>query len=187
MAGMTGARLALYTFGLFRVRAADPANDGFHALNDPIMATIAEAPGFIARSGYEGEPGPAPWGRQVWPRWYVEKGDGWAPATLSLWQSAEAVAAFAYAGLHGKAVRQGRDWFQEGPWPPYALWWVAPDHRPDWAEAVARHHHLADHGPTPRAFSLTRLYGPEGAPVRLDTGSVAALRTQRPRRAVRTP
>lgn len=33
-----------------------------------------------------GEPGPASWGDQVFPRFHTENGDGWAPSTLSLWR-----------------------------------------------------------------------------------------------------
>lgn len=147
---------ALYTFGIFREPAEHPVNAGFHARNDPVLAAVDTAPGLIARAGYEDEPnGPPEWGTQVWPRWYVERGDGWSPATLSVWRDLDAIADFAYAGLHGEAYRMGAEWFVRGPWPPYVVWWIAPDHRPDWAEAVSRFHHLADHGPGPSAFTLS--------------------------------
>ena len=63
-------RAALYTFGIFRERAEHPANLGFHDRNDPILAEVATASGFIARAGYDDEGGDPPeWGPQVWPRW----------------------------------------------------------------------------------------------------------------------
>ena len=35
---MTMKRLALYNFGMFKVAASDPANQGFHDRNDPNFA-----------------------------------------------------------------------------------------------------------------------------------------------------
>jgi hypothetical protein len=160
---------ALYTFGVFRERADHPANQGFHDRNDPILSIVSEAPGFIARAGYEDEEdGPPEWGPQVWPRWYVERGDGWSPATLSLWRDLESIAAFAYTGLHGEAVRLGREWFQLGTWPPLVIWWTEPDSAPTWAEAVSRFHALADNGPTRYAFNLRAPFSTEGRPFALD-------------------
>lgn len=171
-------RVALYTFGLFRKPADDPVNQGFFDRNDASMAEVEAAPGFIARSGYDGDPGPDSWGEQVWPRFYVEKGDGWSPATLSLWRDPGAIAAFAYRGVHGEAVRMGREWFQEPRWPPYVIWWVAPDHVPNWHEGVARNEQLHRDGPGPQAFMLATPFGPTGNPVVLKTG--AWLRNQHP-------
>lgn len=96
--------LALYTFGMFARRADHPANDGVHALNDPVFARVDRAEGLIARSGYASDPGPESWGPEVYPRFHEERGDGWAPATLSLWTELEAPWAFTYSGL---AARRG--------------------------------------------------------------------------------
>ena len=171
-------RAALYTFGIFRERAEHPANQGFHDRNDPILAMVADVPGFIARAGYDDEDGDPPeWGPQVWPRWYVERGDGWSPATLSLWQDLESIAAFTYSGLHGEAVRHGDKWFASGPWPPYVIWWVSADHRPNWIEAVARFHSLSDAGPSAQAFDLKTAFGADGQSYSLDRGRIASLRT----------
>ena len=84
---MSGQRLALYTFGVFRERADEPVNDGFRVRNDVNLSAVEISEGFIARSGYEGDPGPASWGVQTYPRFYVERGDGWSPSTLSLWEN----------------------------------------------------------------------------------------------------
>jgi len=157
--------LALYTFGLFARPADDPANAGFHALNDPVFAEVDAAPGLIARSGYPDEPGPACWGPMVWPEAYVERGDGWAPATLSLWEDIDAPARFAYGGLHARALGQGARWFVRGDWPPLALWWTDAGHRPDWTEAVARHARLWREGPTPAAFTFARPFDRAGRAV----------------------
>ena len=173
-------RAALYTFGIFLERAEHPANQGFHDRNDPILEDVAKAPGFIARAGYDDEGGDPPeWGPQVWPRWYEERGDGWSPATLSLWEDLEAIAAFTYSGLHREALRLGRSWFAQGPWPPYVIWWISADRQPDWAEAVRRFHRLADDGPGPTAFDLRRPFSPAGTAFSLDTSRLRRLSGER--------
>ncbi len=86
--------LALYTFGIFAKPANDPANNGFHELNDAVLMLVDRSEGLIARSGYASDPGPASWGEEVYPRFYEERGDGWSPATLSLWRDLESLFSF---------------------------------------------------------------------------------------------
>lgn len=172
--------LALYTFGIFRLPSADPANADFHAINDANLAAAESAAGFIARSGYDGDPGPASWGAHAYPRFYVGR-DAHSPSTLSLWTDLAAPYAFAYAGIHAAALARGREWFVRPAlpsgrpaWPPYVLWWVPAGLRPDWAEAVRRHEHLHDHGPGPSAFDWKAPFDDAGRPVELDRAAVRA-------------
>jgi hypothetical protein len=160
--------VALYTFGVFRAPANDPANQGFHSRNDRNLQAVEAAEGFVARSGYDGDPGPESWGVQVFPRFYVERGDGWSPATLSLWRDLEAPMAFAYAGIHAEALSRGREWFVKPAWPPYALWWIEPGRGPSWDEAVVRHEHLHDHGASPYAFDFKTPFDQNGRPTEID-------------------
>ncbi|MFC3674497.1 DUF3291 domain-containing protein [Ferrovibrio xuzhouensis] len=173
--------LALYTFGIFRRPSADPANAGFHARNEPNLAAAEAAAGFIARSGYDGDPGPASWGPHAYPRFY-RGGDAHSPSTLSLWDSLEAPMAFTYHGIHAEALAHGRDWFLKPvppparpAWPPYVLWWVAGDHRPHWQEAVARHEHLHDHGASSQAFDWQTPLDAAGRPAMIDRARVRQL------------
>jgi hypothetical protein len=168
-------RLAIYNFGMFRERADSPANQGFRDREQPNFVAAERAPGFIARSGYAGEPGPPSWGEQVYPRFYVERGDGWSPATLSLWQDLVSLMAFTYFGIHAEALGRAREWFVEQRWPPCVLWWVAVAHFPSWKEAVDRFEHLHDHGPTPTAFSFQVAFDEQGLPTAIDRRSVAQL------------
>jgi len=172
---MGGHRLALYTFGIFQGSADDPANQGFHDRNDAAFAAAEAAEGFIARSGYAGEPGPASWGEQVYPRFYVERGDEWSPSTISLWRDLESAMAFSYSGLHAESLKLGRNWMVKPQWPPYALWWVDAAHTPDWPEAVARHEHLADHGSTPRAFDFKTPFDGHGLAAVIDRARIRQL------------
>jgi hypothetical protein len=169
--------LALYTFGIFAKPASDPVNDGFHQRNDAVLALADNAPGLIARSGYDGDPGPASWGEQVYPRFYVERGDGWCPSTLSVWESLESAMAYAYFGLHAEALAHGREWFLKPEWPPYVIWWVAEGVYPTWSDAVVRHEHLHDHGPLPFAFSFKDAFDREGRSLNIDTDKLKALRS----------
>ncbi len=179
---MPHPRLALYTFGMFTEAADHPANDGFYLRNDPIFALVDRAPGLIARSGYASDPGPPSWGPEVYPRVFTdERGEGWAPATLSLWRDMESLFAFTYFGLHAEAMSHGREWFRTPEWPPLVMWWHRGDAHPDWAEGVRRFHRLHDHGPTPEAFSFAVAFDAAGARARLDKARVKALAARPPR------
>lgn len=170
-------QLALYTFGLFIQPAEHPANDGFRELNDPIFDIVDEAPGLIARSGYVADLGTKPWGEEVYPRFYQEKGDGWCPATLSLWTDIESLFHFTYYGLHKVAVKRGKEWFRNGDWPPFVLWWHEDhDTFPIWAEAVERFEHLHDNGPTPFGFNIKSLFDVDGKPMQIDKEKLASFR-----------
>lgn len=179
---MPAMPLALYTFGQFIEPAENPANDGFRELNDPVFALADRAEGLIARSGYASDPGPEPWGPEVYPRFHDDRGDGWAPATLSLWQDIESLFAFTYSGLHAQALGRGREWFVKPSWPPLVLWWHQAAAVPQWSEGVERLEHLHDHGPTPRAFTFKSPFDPRGRPTTLDTARVKELRSRTAKR-----
>lgn len=169
---MKSKRIALYTFGVFRAPADDAVNQGFHDRNDRNFLVAESSSGFIARSGYDDEPGPESWGEQVFPRFYVERGDGWSPSTLSLWKDLASPMAFSYAGIHAEAMRHAREWFLKPTWPPYALWWVEQDHIPTWTEAVARHEFLHDHKASAFAFDFKTPFDEDGRPTTLDREAV---------------
>ncbi|NRG18749.1 DUF3291 domain-containing protein [Rhizobiales bacterium] len=170
---MTTRHLAVYTFGNFIRPSEHPSNQGFHDRNDPNFAAVEVADGFIARSGYDDEPGPESWGEQVYPRFYIEHGDGWAPSTLSLWEDVPSIIAFAYhSGIHAEAMRHGREWFIKPEWPPYALWWVDSGHMPTWAEAIERHEFLHDNGPTAFAFNFKQPFDEKGQPTTIDRDAI---------------
>ena len=161
-------QLALYTFGIFKKPSNDAANDGFHLRNDPILKLVDGAPGMIARAGYDGDPGSASWGKQVYPRFYVEQGDGFSPSTLSVWRDLESLFAFTYFGLHSEALVKGREWFKKPEWPPYVLWWVNKGQYPTWAQGVERHEHLHDRGPMAFAFTFKAAFNFDGGALSVD-------------------
>ena len=168
-------RLAIYNFGMFREPADSPSNQGFRDREPANFDAVERAPGFIGRAGYADERDRESWGKQIFPRFYVERGDGGAPSTLSLWADIESLMAFAYSGLHAEALRRSADWFVPKRWPPYVLWWVAEAHRPDWREAVARFERLHDRGPAPEAFNFRSPFDKHGRPTVVDRETVKRL------------
>lgn len=169
--------LAVYTFNQFIAPFQSDAIKGFRDAEPGAFAAIERAEGFIARSGYEDEPGPESWGTQVFPTcWENGNGDGWAPSTLSLWTSLEALMAATYHGDHGDAYRQGHKWhIRARHIPEYVVWWVLDSHRPNWDEAVARFENLMTNGPTAQAFSFKQAYAPDGQQTKPDTALVKHL------------
>lgn len=168
-------RLAIYNFGMFREPAESPSNQGFHDREPANFAAVERAPGFLGRAGYDDEPDRESWGVRVYPRFYVERGDGSSPSTLSLWANIESLMAFTYSGLHAEALRHASAWFLPKSWPPYVLWWVEDGRRPDWYEAIAKLELLHDRGPSPEAFNFRSPFDEQGRPTIVDKELVRRL------------
>lgn len=160
---MSTKRVALYTFGIFAEPSGSPANDSFVAREPANFRAVEMSEGFVARSGYDGDPGPASWGEHAYPRFYT--GDNHSPSTLSLWRYLASPMAFSYSGIHAEALRHGREWFVKPQWPGYVLWWVDGDHTPDWSEGVVRHEYLHDNGPSAYAFTFKEAFDQDNQPI----------------------
>ena len=187
---MSVRRLAVYTFEVFRQPAESPVNQGFYDRNERNFRAAELSLGFVARSGYADEPGPDSWGVQVYPRFYVERGDGWSPSTLSLWSDLAEAMAYSYGPIHAEAMRHARDWFVPATWPPYVLWWTEPGAPPEWSEAVRRHAFLHDRGPTAEAFDFKTPFDAQGQPTSIDRAALKRLiqmNAERQRAASETP
>ncbi|THF50008.1 DUF3291 domain-containing protein [Allorhizobium terrae] len=170
--------LALYNFGLHVAPYGDPAIDGFVRRESLNFEAAVRAEGYIARSGYDGEPGPASWGVQVFPRFIESSGFTSGPSSLSLWADPESLMAFSYAGVHAEALKNARHWNVKQQWPPLVLFWVKAGDLPQWHDGVERLEHLADNGPSAFAFTFKQAFDPCGAPYTLDRARVKALTTQ---------
>ncbi|TZG34596.1 DUF3291 domain-containing protein [Agrobacterium sp. B1(2019)] len=168
-------RLAIYNFGIQIAPYDDPRVAGF-ARREPLNFLAAErSEGFIARSGYDGEPGPPSWGVQVFPRFLKEYGAASGVSSFSLWRDIESLMAYSYSGVHAEALKHGRNWNIAQRWPALVLWWVDDEHQPVWPEAIERLEHLHDHGPSARAFDFKRPFGPDGAPIKIDRTRVKEI------------
>ncbi|WP_420407358.1 DUF3291 domain-containing protein [Hoeflea sp.] len=170
-----GHRLAMYNFGLHVAPYDAPEVQGFRSREPANFAAAEKAAGFIARSGYPGEPGPDSWGQQVFPRFIEGSGFDSAPSSLSLWKDVESLMAFTYAGVHAEALKNARNWNSKGYWPPLVLWWVTEDCRPDWQQGANKLEQLHDRGPEPAAFTFKQAFGPGGHPYKADRVRVKAL------------
>jgi hypothetical protein len=145
-------------FQLAQLNLAKPR----YPLDDPRMAEVMDnlnrinelgkaAPGFV---------------------WILEDDSGNATAihafedpsiliNLTVWESIETLRAFAYQTEHVDYVRRRHEWFE--PMKPYmVLWWVPAGSLPSISDSKDRIAHFATHGPTPYAFTFSRLFQPEG-------------------------
>lgn len=73
---------------------------------------------------------------------------------LSVWESIEALQAFAYRSEHVSFFRRRHEWFETMDHPAMALWWTPKGERPSPQEARRRLEHLIAHGPTVEAFTF---------------------------------
>jgi Domain of unknown function (DUF3291) len=168
-------QLAIYNFGVFREPADSAANQSFRDREPANFEAADRAAGFVARAGYEEEPDRPSWGERVYPRFYVERGDGGSPSTLSVWEDLESLFAFAYYGIHAEALRRGSEWFVERRWPAYVLWWVESGRFPNWREAVTRFERLHDDGPTPEGFNFRVPFDERGGAATIDRDAVKRI------------
>ncbi|MEM1316296.1 MAG: DUF3291 domain-containing protein [Pseudomonadota bacterium] len=120
-------------------------------LDDPRMAEFSDniarmnalaerSPGFLWR-----DPGKA-----------EALGDPRMTWTLSLWESAEALAAFAFNTAHRRFFARRDLWFPALEHPAIVLWQAAPLPRPTLAEAERRLWALHRDGPSDEAFGWER-------------------------------
>lgn len=167
--------IALYNFGLHVAAYDDPAVAGFVRREPLNFEAARRAGGYVGRSGYDGEPGPESWGKQVFPRFLNGSGRDSGPSSLSLWRDIESLMAFSYAGVHAEALKNARHWNVAQTWPPLVLFWVEAGQRPDWAEGVARLEALADKGASAHAFTFKQPFDAQGAPYRIHRDRVKRI------------
>ena len=128
-----------------------PETAGFVASLEPVNARADTAPGF------------------VW-RLQTESGDATAVrasddplliVNLTVWDSVEALEAFAYReASHLAVLRRRREWFERPTEASTVLWWVARGHVPTLDEALDRLAVLRAGGPSPQAFTFRERFPP---------------------------
>ncbi|HEX3594081.1 MAG TPA: DUF3291 domain-containing protein [Polyangiaceae bacterium] len=148
---MNDARhIAQINVGRMVAPLADPVMAGFASRLDAINALADAYPGFVWR--LRSEAGDATAIRAF--------DDPLVLVNMSVWESIDALHAYVYRSDHVALVRDRKKWFVPMSGPYYALWWVAPGHRPSVQEGKERLECLAAHGPSEHAFWFVR--GPEG-------------------------
>lgn len=169
-------RYHLAQFNIARLRAPldSPVLAGFVDQLDAVNAIGDASPGFV---------------------WRLQTDDGDATGVrafdddslivnLTVWESIEALADFAYRSDHKEVLRRRREWFVPMEEAYLALWWVPAGHHPGVEEAENRLRYLREHGPTPEAFTFRDRFPPRDAhdPPGDRTDTVAPATTEVPGR-----
>jgi len=152
--------LAQLNVGRLRAPVDDPSIDGFRSNLDRVNALAESSPGFV---------------------WRLQDDSGNATniklfedeleiINLSVWESIDALADFAYRSAHVELLRRRREYFEAPSQPILCLWWVPDGTIPTPHEAMDRLEQLRRHGPTPRAFTFRQRFEPDGRRGRVGAG-----------------
>lgn len=148
---MADWHIAQINVASFRVARGSPVNADFEAALDGVNALAEASPGFVWRMIGEGE-----------------NADGSAfddpeiTINLTVWESIQHLAGFAYRNpTHRAVMRRRKEWFVDLP-AYLALWWVPAGHIPSLMEAKARLDLIARQGPTAEAFDFKSPFPPPG-------------------------
>ncbi len=127
----------------FREAREHPVNADFEAALDEVNALAEASPGFVWRMVGEGT-----------------SDDPALTINMTVWDSIDALAAFAYRNIaHRNVMRRRSEWFVEMP-AYLALWWTPAGEPPTLAEGLAKLDLLARSGPTQEAFDFKTPFPP---------------------------
>lgn len=90
---------------------------------------------------------------------------------MSVWESVDALFAFAYQTVHRRFVQRRKEWFAPFGSAYVTLWWIEEGTVPEVAEGQRRLVHLERFGPTAYAFSFAKRFPPVPDAVPLDGAS----------------
>jgi hypothetical protein len=141
-------QLAQLNIALRREPLESPLLAEFVAALEPVNAAADASPGFVWR--LQTEDGDAMGVRGF--------GDDRLIVNMSVWESLEALRAFAYSDrTHLGVLRRRREWFARMDF-HLVLWWVPAGHQPSVAEAEERLELLRERGPGPDAFTFRSVF-----------------------------
>jgi hypothetical protein len=151
--------LAQVNIGRLLAPIDSPLIAGFVAALESVNAVADAAPGFVWRMQTED-------GNNLAVRGFEQDAVG-APGgiliNMSVWESVETLAAYAYGDAHIAVLRRRREWFSQLREAYLALWWIPRGHIPTVSEAEERVMHLRAHGPTAHAFTLKQHFPAPGS------------------------
>jgi hypothetical protein len=145
---MSGFHLAQFNIARLAAPIDAPESAEFREALDRVNALAEASPGFVWRATGAGFDSEIP----------AEDIDPMILANLSLWESAEALAAFAYRSGHGHFVKHRERWFEPATQPYQAMWWSPAGARPTRTEAFERLDHLRTHGASAHAFDFHKRF-----------------------------
>ena len=139
-------RFHLAQFNVARLSAPieAPQTREFREALQRINALADASPGFVWRATGTGFDSEIP----------ADDIDPMVLANLSVWESAEALAAFAYRSAHSHFVKHGKQWFEPTTEAYQVMWWIPASALPTRAEAFARLERLRVEGPSAQAFDF---------------------------------
>jgi hypothetical protein len=148
---VSGFHLAQFNLARLAAPYEDPRLADFRGALDRINALAEASPGFVWRATGVGFDSDKP-GGDIDPR---------ILPNMSVWESAEALAAFVYRSAHMDVLRRRHDWFEPQTDAAYqALWWIVAGTLPSRLDGFARLDHLRVHGPTAHAFDFKSRVAP---------------------------
>ena len=142
--------IAQINIGRLRFDTADPKLSGFMDNLERINALAEQSPGFVWRLKDDS-------GNATAIRVYD---DPRIALNMSVWESHEALQAYAYRSEHVQFFRRRAEWFEDFGAPYLALWWIAAGDIPTPMAGQQKLQHLAEHGPSPEAFTFKERFGP---------------------------
>ncbi len=135
--------IAQINIAKFRVPRGSPVNAEFEAALNQVNALAESSPGFVWRMVGEGDDADA-----------AVFDDPDITTNMTVWQSIDHLAAFAYRNLTHRAVMRRRaEWFVELP-AYLAMWWIRAGTTPTLADGKARLDLMGRFGPTQEAFDF---------------------------------
>jgi hypothetical protein len=155
---MSDHHLAQFNVSRLLAPLDSPQLADFMAALEPLNQLADQAPGFV---------------------WRFQTGEGDATSVrpfdddqvivnLSVWESIEHLAEFAYGGEHLDIMRRRRKWFEKMAEAYLVLWWVPAGEVPTVADSVARLQTLRQRGPSPEAFTFRRPFPAPDRPAAID-------------------
>ncbi len=149
---MSAFHLAQFNIARLAAPIEAPGSAEFRDALDEINATAETSRGFVWRARGAGFDSEIP----------AEDIDPMVLANLSVWESVETLAAFAYRSAHSHFVKHRDRWFEPATRVYQTLWWIPAGDLPDRAQSFARLEYLQAHGPTAYAFDFrNRFAAPE--------------------------
>ena len=149
---MTDFHLAQINSARLRAPLEDPSMTEFVEGLSRMNELADRSPGFVWR--LEGENGDGTIAAPADPRTIY---------TLSVWESVEALRAYAYQSEHLDYLRRRREWFLPHEQVSLVLWWIPAGRRPTLRQGISRLGRLAAAGPAPEAFTFRETFSPPAA------------------------
>lgn len=149
--------IAQMNVGTILYETTDPRMADFMNNLDRINALAEATPGFVWRLTGEGNNA-----TDIRPA-----ADPMFLVNMSVWRDVEALFEYVYRSDHRAFMVRRREWFAKPDGPYHVLWWVEEGHIPTVEEGLARLRYVAEHGPTPYAFTFKTVFPEVAAPVDL--------------------